>query len=46
LSELVAIPASVSETAIERGDPRAMDATWNALELGDTAWWRGWEHRW
>lgn len=29
--------------AILRGDPRAMDAAWNALGLGETRWWRGWK---
>ena len=40
------LPKNVGGEAIERGDPKAFDATWNALELGNTSWWREWKHNW
>jgi hypothetical protein len=43
---LVNLPSSVTEEAILRGDPKSMDAAWDALELGDTSWWREWKRNW
>jgi hypothetical protein len=43
---LVSLPAIVTRDAILRGDQSATDAAWNALELGDMTWWRGWKRRW
>jgi hypothetical protein len=43
---LVKLPAGVEREAILRGDPKAMDVAWNALQLGDTSWWRGWKRKW
>ena len=45
-SELVKLPSSVTREKILNGDPAAFDAAWNALDLGDTDWWRGWKRRW
>jgi len=36
-------PASVTRDAVLRGDKAALDAWWDALGLGDTAWWRTWK---
>jgi FecR protein len=46
LSELVRVPPEVTPERILRGDPGAIDETWNALNLGDTAWWRSWKQAW
>ncbi len=45
-SELVKLPASVTRAKILEGDPGAIDAAWNALDLGDTDWWREWKRKW
>lgn len=44
--ELVALPPSVTQEGILRGDPSAIDSSWNALELGNTDWWREWKRNW
>ena len=44
--DLVHLPASVSRDAVLRRDARAIDQCWNALDLENTGWWRGWERRW
>ena len=36
--------AGVRELA--RGEPAAIEAAWDALGLGDTAWWRTWKRSW
>jgi hypothetical protein len=46
LSALVALPAEANRDAVLRGDARAIDAAWNALNLGDTSWWREWKRAW
>jgi FecR protein len=43
---IVRTPPAVSRDAILRGDKRAMDAAWNALDLGSTNWWREWKREW
>ncbi len=40
------LPAEVTQAAIERQDGHALDLCWDALQLQDTDWWRGWERRW
>lgn len=45
-STLVTLPPEASRAAILRGDRSAIDAAWNALDLGDTNWWREWKRRW
>jgi hypothetical protein len=45
-SQLVKLPPTVTNRDILRGDPAAMDRAWNALDLGNTDWWRGWKRRW
>jgi hypothetical protein len=36
----------VSRDAVLRRDPQAIDRCWDALDLQNTQWWRGWERRW
>ena len=43
---LVKLPANVTREKVLRGDQSATDAAWNALNLGDMTWWRGWKRRW
>jgi hypothetical protein len=44
--ELVNLSPEVSRDAVLRRRPQAIDLCWNALNLENTAWWRGWERRW
>ncbi len=46
LAGLVKLPDAANESAVLKGDRAALDAAWNALELGDTAWWRTWKRNW
>jgi len=46
LGELVRLPETITRQGILRGDPGAIDASWNALGLGNTDWWREWKRRW
>jgi hypothetical protein len=39
-------PRGVTREGIRRGDNTMRDAWWNALSLGDIAWWRTWQRRW
>jgi hypothetical protein len=43
---LVKLPSRVTREGVLRGDPKSMDAAWDALELGNTEWWRGWKRHW
>jgi hypothetical protein len=45
-AQLVKLPAGVTRDAVLRKDPAAVDLCWNALELQNTDWWRGWERPW
>ena len=45
-ASLVALPPEVARPAALRRDPRAVDLCWNALNLENTGWWRGWERHW
>ena len=44
--ELVKLPAEVTREGVMRRDGRMIDLCWNALELENTGWWRGWERKW
>jgi hypothetical protein len=46
LSTLVPLPPEAKRAAILAGKTAAMDAVWNALQLGDTDWWREWKRQW
>jgi hypothetical protein len=43
---LVKLPPTLSREAVLRGDAEAVDAAWNALDLGSTDWWREWKRKW
>lgn len=43
---LVKLSPDVTREAVLRGDRKAMDVAWNALQLGDTSWWRKWKRAW
>lgn len=45
-AELVRLPAEVTRDKVVRKDPAAIDLCWNALDLQNTDWWRGWERDW
>lgn len=46
LATLVQLPPQVTREAAVHGDRAALDATWNALNLGDLTWWREWKRQW
>ena len=43
---LVKLPPEVSKEATLRRDSKAIDGAWNALDLGETGWWRQWKRTW
>ncbi len=45
-AELVKLPAEVSREKALQKDPATIDLCWNALDLQNTDWWRGWEREW
>jgi len=45
-AELVALPKEVRREDVLRRDPHSIDLCWDALNLENTQWWRGWERRW
>lgn len=45
-SKLVNMPSGVTRQSILNGDPKSMDAAWDALQLGNTGWWREWKREW
>jgi hypothetical protein len=45
-AQLVALPPEVTREAAIRGDAQTIDLCWNALNLENTSWWRGWERAW
>jgi hypothetical protein len=45
-AQLVKLPPEVTRDRILRKDGDAVDLCWNALELENTGWWRGWERKW
>jgi len=44
-AQLVGVPRELRAGAV-RGDAKTLDLCWNALNLEDTGWWRGWERPW
>lgn len=44
--QLIALPATVRREDVLRRGAHAIDLCWDALNLEDTDWWRGWESRW
>jgi hypothetical protein len=45
-AELVTLPKEVTRELVVRRDAHAIDLCWDALDLENTDWWRGWEARW
>ncbi|MBZ5618670.1 MAG: FecR family protein [Acidobacteriia bacterium] len=45
-AQLVTLPPEVSREAVVRRDPQSIDRCWDALNLENTEWWRGWERKW
>jgi hypothetical protein len=45
-AQLVALPPEVTRSAMLQADRHVLDLCWNALDLENTGWWRGWERRW
>ena len=45
-SELVKLPVDLTKQRVLQSDPSAVDEMWNALDLGDTKWWRTWKRPW
>jgi hypothetical protein len=45
-AQLVNVPPEVSRERVLRRDPETLDLCWNALEVENTGWWRGWERNW
>jgi hypothetical protein len=45
-AQLVTLPPGISREAAGGRDPQTIDQCWNALNLENTEWWRGWERKW
>jgi hypothetical protein len=45
-AQLVKLPPEVTRDGVLKQDPATIDLCWNALELENTGWWRGWERPW
>jgi hypothetical protein len=45
-SELVALPKDVTREGVLRQDEQQINHCWDALNLENTEWWRGWERKW
>ena len=43
---LIPEAAAIPRQAALRLEPKAIDQCWNALDLQNTTWWRGWERTW
>jgi FecR protein len=45
LAALIAIPAGVTRDGVSSGDAAMIDRLWDALDLGETSWWRTWKRK-
>jgi hypothetical protein len=45
-AELIPLPAGVSRDGAIAHDRDTIDRLWDALDLENTGWWRGWERQW
>jgi ferric-dicitrate binding protein FerR (iron transport regulator) len=43
---LVKLPVEVQRSAVIASDTQTLDRCWDALQLGDTSWWRTWKRSW
>jgi hypothetical protein len=46
LAKLVPLPPAANKDGILRGDTAAVDAAWDALDLGSAQTWRNWKKNW
>jgi hypothetical protein len=46
LARYVPPPATVTRDGVHAGDHAMLDAWWDRLGLGTTAWWRTWQQQW
>jgi hypothetical protein len=46
LAGVVKLPREVRRSEAIAGDRHALDLCWDALDLGDTSWWRTWKRAW
>jgi len=44
--QLESLPAEVTRESVLRRDPGMINKCWDALDLENTQWWRGWEREW
>jgi hypothetical protein len=45
-AQLVPLPALVTRENALKLDRESIDLCWNALNLENTDWWRGWKRQW
>jgi hypothetical protein len=45
-AQLVNLPSGVTREGVLRGDRASLDGAWDALQLGNTSWWREWKRNW
>ena len=45
-AQLVPLPPQATRESALRLDPQTLDLCWNALNLENTQWWRGWKRQW
>jgi hypothetical protein len=45
-AQLITLPKGLRRDDVVRRDPHAIDLCWDALNLENTDWWRGWEAAW
>lgn len=45
-AQLVPLPKDVTREGVLRREPDQIDHCWDALDLENTGWWRGWERKW
>ncbi|HZT33034.1 MAG TPA: FecR domain-containing protein [Bryobacteraceae bacterium] len=45
-AQLVALPKGVTREGVLRGDENDINLCWDALNLRNAQWWRGWERKW
>jgi len=45
-AQLAQLSPAIDRHAVLAGDTHALDQCWDALQLGDTSWWRTWKQSW
>jgi hypothetical protein len=46
VQRLASLVPGVDAVGLNAGNNQAIDQAWNLLDLGETEWWRLWEHPW